>query len=116
MDVGHVSQFSLRLAREDAADARRHLVLLHEQATYDLAPSRLGATVELRLNVYQAPLTQLRIELDHPLSLISASLSGTALQWTNVAGKNTAEGRRQKTSEVVLEFPRSLPDASQTLR
>ncbi|MCL4207150.1 MAG: hypothetical protein KJ000_32110 [Pirellulaceae bacterium] len=108
LDVGDQARLYLRIVPVEEAGSTAREMLVRQESIYRFTPQDADLTVDLRLDVFDEPLSQLALTADPALSVVEATCGGRPLRWT----ENLAEGRR----ELLLEMPEPLIGLEHRLR
>ncbi|HKD37526.1 MAG TPA: hypothetical protein VKB78_12025, partial [Pirellulales bacterium] len=81
IELGGQNVVLLRIAKQGSIHQRRSLTLARQLLTYDFSPRGLQLSAELKLDVLGEPIRQLALEIDSPLTLVTARYGDTQLPW-----------------------------------
>lgn len=97
---------ALLLRRQVADESPTRSATVSQLLAYQVTPEGLALNCELSLDVGNQSLTELELELDVPLQLVSATLDQRALRWSTVE----SAGRMHR---ITLEFDEPVVETAQ---
>lgn len=100
VEVRGNARLSLRLAPASGAPGAQPLTLLRQEHRYVCGLEAAEVAVRLRLDVHQAPLSEVTAALDEPLQLYRAYYRDSPLTWT--------ESKSAKERQITLALPEPL--------
>ena len=137
IELGGQNLVVLRIAKRDLTHQRRPLTLARQSLTYDFSPRGLQLSAELKLDVLGEPIRQIAIDLDSPLTLVTARYGEAQLVWSEDGADASDDGlpkialdklrsalddlgvaypTHSRSHRVVLQLPEPLHGSSRVLR
>ena len=119
IDLGGQNLATLRIVGSDSVHESRPLTLVREAVTYEFSPRGLQLSAELKLDVLHEPIRQIPLELDRPLSLVTARIGDVQVPWSEVDAdddESPANTLLDKVAAIADELPVLLPWRSRSRR
>ena len=110
IELGGHSRFRLQLAPTGTVERRPRVVLARQSTTYEFSLRGLEASIQLKLEAHNEPLSEIALTIDPPLQLVSALWGDSPVPWSVVSAAGS------KTTRVILALPQPLRDGSGVLR
>ena len=110
IDVGGGRRQLLRLSSTDSVRPRKPLALVRETTAYEFSPRGVDVSVQLRLDVHDAPLERLEVQIDPRLRLVAARYADRDIPWTTAAGPGGTGTR------AILELPEPILGTGRVVR
>ncbi len=110
IDVGGSRRLLLRLASSDAVRPRKPLALVRQTSTYEFSPRGVDLSVQLRLDVHDAPLERLELQIDPRLRLVAAHYADRDIPWTSGSGPGGIG------TSAILELPEAISGTGRIVR
>ena len=110
IDVGGGRRLVVRLISTDAVRPRRPLALVRQTTEYEFSPRGVDVSLQLRLDVHDAPLGRLELQIDPRLQLVAARYADRDIPWTTTAGPGGTGTR------AILELPEPILGSGRSLR
>jgi hypothetical protein len=100
LDVGGQARLYVRIVPMEDQESTTRAMLVRQETVYRFTPQDVDLAVDLRLDVFDEPLSQLTLAVDPALRVVQVTHGSRPLRWT----ESLAEGRR----ELLLEMPEPL--------
>ena len=110
IDLGGSHHLQLRIVSSDVARPRKPLALVRQTTAYEFSPRGIDVSVQLRLDVHDAPLERLELQIDPRLQLVAAHYADRDVPWTTGSGPGGTDTR------AVLEFPDPIAGTGRIVR
>ncbi|MEE8452799.1 MAG: hypothetical protein V3R99_12820, partial [Thermoguttaceae bacterium] len=94
----------------DAADRRPQLAMVRDSVDYYFSLSGVNVVADLKLEVHDEPLRQIRLALDPPLQLVTAKYGDATIPWSVLPSDEGAASR------VLLTLPDPIQDTECALQ
>jgi hypothetical protein len=107
IDLGGSQSVTLRLGAPGAAGQRKPLALVRQATAYEFSPRGVDVSIQLGLDVHNAPLQRLTLEIDPRLRLVAARYADQDVPWTTGGDAGT---------RAVLELPEPIVGTGRILR
>ena len=110
IDLGGSPRLLLRLASSEAPRSRRPLALVRQTTAYEFSPRGIDVSVQLRLDVHDAPLDRLELQIDPRLRLVAAHYADRDIPWS------TGSGPGGTGTRAILELPEPIAGSGRIVR
>ncbi|HEV3416010.1 MAG TPA: hypothetical protein VG056_04335, partial [Pirellulales bacterium] len=113
IELGGQNLGVLRIAKRDMVHERRPLTLVRQNLIYDFSPRGLQLSADLKLDVLGEPIRQIPLDLDWPLTLVTARYGDAEIPWSEEAVPETGLGLLQfawaRVQEILDELDIRVP-------
>lgn len=94
----------LRINKRDSVAGHRPLTLARQALIYDFSPRGLQVSADLKLDILREPIHQVTLDLDWPLTLVTARYGDKQLSWTDEAADAGNDAVQQALDKVRTSF------------
>jgi hypothetical protein len=109
IELGGQNLATLKIVNADTVREPRPLTLVREAATYEFSPRGLQLSTELRLDILHEAIRQIPLDIDWPLTLVTARIGDAQIPWYEVGADEKAPLKSLLDQTTAIESKLPLP-------